>query len=454
MVDFKILAPNAPRSATWRCRPVVASLVIALYIALTPPIAADATGTVRSARVGSSTAPRIEGPGPAMLTPRKSRLAALTCHGVPGAKGRAPVLLVPGTRVQPTENWGPSYLPVLLHRGHAVCMVELPGFGMGDVQVNSEYVATAIRTMTDRFHKKVSIIGHSQGAYLPRIAVRTWPDLADHVDDLIGLAGVYDRGSTALRGRCPRKCPGVLHQLAAGSSFLATMSRRRLPPGPSYTNIGTLGDGTITPQPAANRQNGARAIMIQDVCPGRIVPLAEHPMIVGDKVALALSLDALDHAGPAATSRLDSNVCRGGQYREFKPVQYLAVATIADLRTGTPVSREPRLFCRYSAACRKPSLRGRLITRPRYVIQANAVVVHTRALAPGRIQVRLGQHRINRMVVPGSLTISIPRSGERSQLKILTRPRYFTADAIEAASWIPARHRRSAIRSHGEASPT
>ena len=144
---------------------------------------------------------------------------------------RAPVLLVPGTTLTPMENWAPTYLPVLLDRGHAVCLVRLPRYGTRDVQANVEYVATAISAMAQRSTRPISTIGLSQGALLPMAALRTWPGLAAHVDDVIGLAGVYERGSTELVRRCRTRCLPVLHQLATGSAYLTHIARKPSPRG-------------------------------------------------------------------------------------------------------------------------------------------------------------------------------------------------------------------------------
>ena len=374
-----------------------------------------------------------------MLTPRKSRLAALACQGDLNGTARPPILLIPGTQVYASENWDPSYQPVLRNRGHAVCYVDLPKFGTRDVQANAEYVATAIRSIASRSQRRISIIGHSQGAYLPHIALRTWPDLAAHVNDVVGLAGVYDRGTNDFRGKCQNACTPVLHQLATGSDFLTRIRKRRLPTGPDYTNIGTLGDGTITPQPVANRQPGARSVILQNLCPGRVVQEPEHAMIVGDNAALKVTLDALNHRGPADPSRIDQAVCATDQYPGFDSAAYLAVAPLVPGRAGPSSTREPRLYCRYRETCSDPRLRGRLILKPRYTIRAHTVIVRARALVPGRIEVRLGSHKASRKVRPGIFDVRFDRPDKRLRLKVLTRPRYYTVLTTEATKWIPRR---------------
>jgi hypothetical protein len=285
--------------------------------------------------------------------PLTARAGSLTCTGDLAGAARTPVLLVPGTGLTPRENWGPTYLPVLRKRGQPVCLVRLPAFGTLDVQRNTAYVAAAIRSMALRAGRQISIIGHSQGAFLPRVALRTWPELAKHVDDVIGLAGVYDHGSREVARRCVRECMPVLHQLATGSAFLGAISRWRLPAGPSYTNIGAKGDQTVTPQPLANHQPGAASVMVQDVCPGHVVPEPQHAMIAGDAVALALVLDALDHPGAAAGRRISRLTCYSGQYASFdEDAFFAAAAAVASRRIAAPVATEPAVWCRYRVGCR------------------------------------------------------------------------------------------------------
>ena len=384
-------------------------------------------------------APSLEGPGPALLTPRSARLKSLTCYGDLERAELDPVLLVPGTAVTAGENWDPTYRPELRDRGHSVCTVDLPHFATRDVQASSEYVATAIRALANRTSRTLSVIGHSQGALLAQVALRTWPDLSAHVDDVIGLAGVYDRGSAELARRCQIRCTTVLHQLAAGSAFLARISRRPLPSGPSYTNIGTLGDLTVTPQPAANRQRGATSFMVQDVCHSRGIPLSEHAMIVGDNAALALTVDALDHSGPARLGRIDPEVCDTGDYPGFDSLSYLAVATLTQARASKWTEKEPALYCRYRPQCRNPVLRGPLIASPRYDVGRQTVTIRTRAFGRGKIVVLMAGRRVSRQVEAGPLVLHIHRPRARARLRIFTEPQYYTRKGLEARRWVAAR---------------
>ena len=378
-------------------------------------------------------------PGPAMLTSSIDRVNALSCYGDPEYAARPPVLLVPGTSVTPLENWDPSYLPVLLERGHAVCLVWLPALGTKDVQANVEYVATAIRTLAGWSSRRMSIIGHSQGALLPLVALRTWPDLAAHVDDVVGVAGVYDHGSADIARTCATRCLPALHQVAAGSAFLDHIGRRPLPPGPSYTNIGTRDDQTITPQPAANEQPGTTSIIVESVCPGRTIPAPEHAMIIGDAVALSLVVDALDHPGAADEQRFDQATCAEQHYPEFDAARFLGAAGSPSPGMAAPVAEEPPLYCRVTADCRSPRLRGYLIARTSYAVGRKRVTVGIIAQLPGRLRVTLGDRTVTLSVRPGPVVLQLRRPAERKRLRIKTRPLYYTAWATEAGRSVPGR---------------
>lgn len=57
------------------------------------------------------------------------------------------------------------------------------------MQTPAEYVVQAIRTVYARVGRRIAILGGSQGASLPRWALRFWPDTRAMVADEIGLGG-------------------------------------------------------------------------------------------------------------------------------------------------------------------------------------------------------------------------------------------------------------------------
>lgn len=376
--------------------------------------------------------------GPAMLSSAADRNKALTCKGDLDGSRQTPVLLVPGTSLTPMENWGPTYRPVLLGRGYPVCMVALPAMATKDIQVNIEYVATAIEKMAARAGRKISMIGVSQGGLLSVAALRTWPQLGKYVDDVIGLAGVYDRGSRALVKHCKQACLPVLRQMSPGSAFLTALHRRPLPKGPSFTNIGTEGDQTVTPQPSANWMPGAKSIMVQDACPWRDVAEPQHAMMLGDSVALQLVLDALEHDGVASPGRLPFTACWKRTYAGFDLDDLLDHAN-HKAQLAKKTKAEPALFCRSQRSCRDPELRGRAISTARYTIGRKWITIRAHVQVPGRIRVVVGKRVIDRAVSPGLVTLRVRRPAGAAEIVVETRPQYFTAWAVEATKSILGR---------------
>ena len=245
---------------------------------------------------------------PALSVPEGELAAALTCPATFQANGREPVLLVHGTGATPEDNWGWNYLPVLPQQGWDVCTVRLPNRALGDIQVTSEYVVHAIRTISERSGRKVDVLGHSQGGLQPRWAVRWWEGARAAVDDLITLAAP-NHGTVAAAGCGAAACFPAAHQMKQGSAFITALNGTDETPGDiSYTSIYSLTDELVqpaAPEPTA-RLEGASNILLQDLCPGRV---GEHALLAADAVVYAMVVDAFLQPGPADPSRFDPATC-------------------------------------------------------------------------------------------------------------------------------------------------
>src|SRR5438270_13646278 len=75
----------------------------------------------------------LDRPGPALTTPAGVLRAALSC--TPGLAGAArdPILLVPGTNLDPQPNFGWNYERAFAARHWPYCTVTLPFHAMGDI---------------------------------------------------------------------------------------------------------------------------------------------------------------------------------------------------------------------------------------------------------------------------------------------------------------------------------
>jgi pimeloyl-ACP methyl ester carboxylesterase len=295
---------------------------------------------------------KAAGPGPALETPTSALAAALTCKGNLAASAKTPLLLVHGTAATPAEDWGWNIQPRLVNSGYPVCAVTIPKRAMDDVQGNVEYVVHALRYMAAESGRKVSAIGHSQGAFLITYALRFWPDLADTVDDVVGYAGVYTYGTDFSKVFCAAACPRAFQQFRPGSKLLAALAEAPLPSEPSYTTFATRYDEIVIPQPKAGAIDavGARAYTLQDLCP---LAVSEHILIPDERALFALTVDALSNAGPADVARLGRVPC--GNLNPTGAVLSGAAVTFATgaVTVGSAVlaSEEPPLRCYLTGSC-------------------------------------------------------------------------------------------------------
>jgi pimeloyl-ACP methyl ester carboxylesterase len=250
---------------------------------------------------------------PPLTAPVAAMQAALHCPAAFVHTDHGPVLLVHGTGATGAENWGWNYARALPADGFDVCTVDLPGRAWGDIQVSSEYVVHAVRTMVAATGRRVDIVGHSQGGLEARWAVRWWPDVRADVDDLVTLGtphhGVVDPDVVGVP--CPVPClPASLWQMRQGSRFLTALNSGDETPGDvSYTSIWSATDELVQVMSLGaptSVLDGGSNLMVQDVCPGRPV---EHVGLAVDAVTFALVVDALTHPGGSDRARFDPTSC-------------------------------------------------------------------------------------------------------------------------------------------------
>ena len=222
---------------------------------------------------------------------------------------REPVLLVHGTGTRGHEQFDWNWLQVLPPLGFDVCVVTYPDRGLIDQQVSAEYVAHAIMTMHAATGRQVDLMGHSQGASMPRWSVRFWPSARAAIDDYVGIAGPYHgtlvAGSTELGVDLQ---PASIYQFRPDSRFVEIVNRGDETPGDiDWTNLVTTFDELVQPPSTAFLDEGldnprVANLVLQDLCPGRVV---EHLGIgTTDRLAFDLAVDAFVHDGPADPARL------------------------------------------------------------------------------------------------------------------------------------------------------
>lgn len=341
---------------------VLAAFVAVLAAAVLPTVALAAYAPVNR-------------PGPALSVPAAKLAAALECDGALAGAPKPPVLLVPGTTLNPSSDYGYGWEPALTQLGIRWCTVNLPGNAMGDIQTAGEYVVSAIRTMHHRYGGRIDIIGHSQGGMVPRWALRFWPDTRAMVDDVIGLSP-SNHGTLDAIPLCAVGCAPAFWQQRSNARFIAALnSVQETFPGISYTDVYTNADEVVVPNfgPAASSSlhgGGGKItnVAVQTVCP---TDLTEHLGVgIYDHTAYALAVDALEHSGPANPARVSRAVCLDPLMPAINPVAFPAnfartgVVVATTVATYPHTAAEPPLACYVTGTCPTSAHRERRSSRP------------------------------------------------------------------------------------------
>ncbi len=331
----------------WRHHVAAAAASALAVMALAVPAGAE-TGAVTPAGAR----------GPALSADSDDLARSLECSANLATSTEKPVLLVPGTTLNPTEEYAWNYQRAFERQNRPHCTVRLPGNAMGDIQVAAEYVVHSIRTMYRLSGRRVQILGHSQGGMVPRWALKFWPDTRDRVDDVVALAG-SNHGTVDANVLCAPAvgCAPSVWQQRTNSDFLRVLnSGGETYPGVSYTNVyTTLVDEVVQPNltdsgstPLHGGGGDITNVAVQDVCPAHVT---DHLLVgTSDPVAYALAMDALTRAGPAEPEAIDESVCA----RAFQPGVNPATFPLHMARMTTTVTRTLAL---HPHVAREPELK-------------------------------------------------------------------------------------------------
>ena len=253
--------------------------------------------------------------------------ASLECSsdGLREHVDKEPVLLVHGTFTKGHEQYAWNWELKLQELGFDYCVVTMPYRGMGDMQISAEYIAYAVETMYSRAGRQIGMVGHSQGASMPRWAIKYWPGVRAALADFVPIAGPA-HGTTVAGAPNPLASaiggePAAFYQFSPESHFTDYVNRSDETPGSiDYTSIYSYTDELVQPGYAVGDTGPTAAldwghadpahvvnINVQDVCPGRVV---DHVSIgTTDPFVMALAVDALTHDGPASLDRVGTQLC-------------------------------------------------------------------------------------------------------------------------------------------------
>lgn len=347
--------------------PVVKARRTALASAL---VAAALTlfASVAVASVKSGPFAPLNRAGPPLTVSQNALRASLACTSGIATSPRNPILLVPGTNLDPGPNYSWNYERAFTAMGWPYCTVTLPFHSMGDIQTAGQYVVHALRTIAAMTKKRVDVLGYSQGGMLPRWALRFWPGTRSLVKDLVGI-DPSNHGTLDAEVACQKQCPPAYWQQATGSHFLAALnSRAETFSGIDYTVIYSRTDEVVVPNLDASGSSSLHTgsgkianIAVQSICPN---DTSDHlAMGTYDPVAYALVVDAFTHSGTANPARISRSVCLepfqpgvnpntfAGNYANF-------LSAIGQAFEESPeVVAEPPLDCYVFASChlRRPS---------------------------------------------------------------------------------------------------
>ena len=256
--------------------------------------------------VGLGTARADVPPDHAFILPEPALVGAndFTCK--PTAARPNPVVLVHGLGATASENWY-FLAPHLAEQGYCVYAKTYgmdPRFpsrgGIKPMESSAvELAAFVDEVLAATGAEKVDLVGHSEGAIMPRWYLKFLGGTAK-VDHFVGWAGPNHGtdlwGITELRQLVPgwdaymgASC-GACPQFMPGSDFITKLNAGDETPGTvHYTVIVTKYDELVTPY-RTSFLDGATNIVLQEVDPTN---LATHSSMAADPTTFALTVQAL-----------------------------------------------------------------------------------------------------------------------------------------------------------------
>jgi hypothetical protein len=287
--------------------------------------------------------------GPKLTVAKADLAAAFKCPIDPTDASTTPLMFVTGTGATGEQGYliGQDGFEAY---GHPVCYVNFPDFTTADIQVSVQYLVYALRREYAMAGRKIAVFGISQGGLLPRFALTYWPDLRHKVSDVLSAAGTH-HGTTVFRGCSDRTpCAPANWQQMKGSKLLEALNAQpdETPGDVSYTTVRSATDETVQPQTGkrpTSALEGARNILVQNVCPGRTTT---HIGTAVDSVTFAAFVDAIQHRGKgkkgaAKVSRFPGDVCDHPYASGLDEAQTTAFLNASGGLLGSQLAQVPKV---------------------------------------------------------------------------------------------------------------
>jgi len=390
-----VVQAQARLSAVFQASPTPANLyaAVAEIVAegLTPDNVAGALDYVQGALDGedSDTNSNPKNPSPSAypkanssdapydLTEAQLRAAIYIPSTFKYGAGAQPIILVPGTGATGYTTFKGNYIPLLQgsNIGDPVWL-NIPGFLLNDAQSNAEYIAYAINYIYGiSKQKKVAVFAWSQGNLDSQWAYKYWPSTRSKVTDHIAFSPDYHGTTIANYVAAGEPLPPAVLQQEYNSNFVSTLRRNGGDSAyvPTTTIYSGFFDEIVEPQQGTGasaflndvRNLGVSNNEVQTVCAGQAAGgFYTHEGVLYNALGYALAVDALSHAGPGRTSRLNlGTVCAapitpGLDLTDFLITENaIAIAGTAILVYPNKVVAEPAIKSEFS----RSDPRGRFV---------------------------------------------------------------------------------------------
>lgn len=183
----------------------------------------------------------------------------------------------------------------LRDQGREVVVLQPTGGGTGDLREEAARLGALVEDTLDRTGAgSVDLVGYSAGGVVARLYVRD-DGGADVVRRVVTLGSPHHGTEVAeLAVDAAGSCPTACEQLVPDSDLLRRLNAGdETPAGPAWATVRSSDDRVVTPTDSAVL-DGARNVLVQDLCPGAEV---QHDELPGDE-RVGRVLDAALGAGP------------------------------------------------------------------------------------------------------------------------------------------------------------
>lgn len=280
--------------------------------------------------------------------------AGLSCTSGSPKTVKNPILLVPATGTTGSQSFESNWVPLAQSLGFTPCYVSPPPSMLGDVQINAEYVAYAIKRLYKYTgENKVPVLAWSQGGLATQWALTFFPSLRAKTSRFIAFAPDYKGTVASGLLKALGSAEASIWQQTSGSAFTTALANagglNQIVP---TTNLYSSTDELVQPQISNGAADSsylinAKNIQAQQLC-GSLFALG-HSGTLTSSLSFAIGSSALKarlgRARGADYSKADCNPLPPNQLSLQQKLANggLLVTAASNIATGPKTSCEPDL---------------------------------------------------------------------------------------------------------------